>query len=121
MLQPDELKKCVIFMGRCVDGGEGCVASCHMSIQDVLNANETLGGLGVMCSVHSSLVFELLFRWGISFSRVFFLPAQPQTKQQQEQSGLWWTEAVGLGISSIASSSIGDRKKDARNGKRCGN
>ena len=25
--------------------------------------------------------------------------------------GVWWTEGVGFGISSIASSSLGDRKK----------
>ena len=41
-------------------------------------------------------------------SRVPFLFCPAQKKQQRT---VWWTEGVGFGISSIASSSLGDRKK----------
>ena len=65
-----------------------------------------------MCSVGFSLVFEFLFGWGILLSRVSFLFGQHKTKKPiNKLPGVWWTEGVGFGISSIASSSLGDRKK----------
>ena len=67
---------------------------------------------GKMCSVGFSLVFEFLFCWGILLSRVPFLFGQHKTKKTiNNNPGVWWTEGVGFGISSIASSSLGDRKK----------
>ena len=62
--------------------------------------------------VSFSLVFEFLFCWGILLGRDSFLFGQHKTKKTNKlQPGVWWTEGVGFGISSIASSSLGDRKK----------
>ena len=62
--------------------------------------------------VSFSLVFEFLFCWGILLGRDSFLFGQHKTKKtNKQQPGVWWTEGVGFGISSIASSSLGDRKK----------
>ena len=77
---------------------------------------DILGILGIwekMCSVGFSLVFEFLFCWGILLSRVSFLfgAAQEKKPTNNNKPGVWWTEGVGFGISSIASSSLGDRKK----------
>ena len=75
---------------------------------------DILGILGIwekMCSVGFSLVFEFLFCWGILLSRVSFLFGAAQEKKPTHIPGVWWTEGVGFGISSIASSSLGDRKK----------
>ena len=70
-------------------------------------------GFGEHVQVSFSLVFEFLFCWGILLGRVSFLFGQHKTKKPTNklQSGVWWTEGVGFGISSIASSSLGDRKK----------
>ena len=81
----------------------------------VISGNDfaILGILGIwekMCSVGFSLVFEFLFCWGILLSRVSFLFGAAQEKTINERT-VWWTEGVGFGISSIASSSLGDRKK----------
>ena len=75
---------------------------------------DILGILGIwekMCSVGFSLVFEFLFCWGILLSRVSFLFGAAQEKKPTNERTVWWTEGVGFGISSIASSSLGDRKK----------
>ena len=63
--------------------------------------------------VSFSLVFEFLFCWGILLGRDSFLFGQHKTKKPttNNKPGVWWTEGVGFGISSIASSSLGDRKK----------
>ena len=75
---------------------------------------DILGILGIwekMCSVGFSLVFEFLFCWGILLSRVSFLFGAAQEKNQQYLPGVWWADGVGFGISSIASSSLGDGEK----------
>ena len=41
----------------------------------------------------------------------FLVSTKPKNQQQINKPGVWWTEGVGFGISSIASSSLGDRKK----------
>ena len=69
-------------------------------------------GFGEHVQVSFSLVFEFLFCWGILLGRVSFLFGQHKTKKPtNNKPGVWWTEGVGFGISSIASSSLGDRKK----------
>ena len=69
-------------------------------------------GFGEHVQVSFSLVFEFLFCWGILLGRVSFLFGQHKTKKPiTNKPGVWWTEGVGFGISSIASSSLGDRKK----------
>ena len=73
---------------------------------------DILGILGIWdkCAVfvfHLSLSFYLVgeFCWA-------FLFGQHKTKKPaNNEPGVWWTEGVGFGISSIASSSLGDRKK----------
>ena len=75
---------------------------------------DILGILGIwekMCSVGFSLVFEFLFCWEILLSRVSFLFGAAQEKKPANQRTVWWTEGVGFGISSIASSSHVDRNK----------
>ena len=100
---------------------------------------DILGILGIwekMCSVGFSLVFEFLFCWGILLLGIwdtsavqvvhlslsfFFLESFAEScffsfwggtrKKTNNVRTVWWTEGVGFGISSIASSSLGDRKK----------
>jgi len=50
---------------------------------------DILGILGIwekMCSVGFSLVFEFLFRWGISLSRVSFLFGQHKNKKNNNNN-----------------------------------
>ena len=68
-------------------------------------------GFEEMCSVDFSLVFEFVICRGILLGRVSFLFAGTKPKNNKQQHGVWWTERRGFGISSIASSSRGDRKK----------
>ena len=70
------------------------------------------GGFGEHVQVSFSLVFEFLFCRGILLGRDSFLFGQHKTKKPtNNKPGVWWTEGVGFGISSIASSSLGDRQK----------
>ena len=61
--------------------------------------------------VNFSLVFEFLFCWSILLGRVSCFSVTTKPTTTINKSGVWWTEGVGFGISSIASSSLGDRKK----------
>ena len=63
-----------------------------------------------MCSVRFSLVFEFFFLESFAESCFFSFWGGTRKKPTYVRK-VWWTEGVGFGISSIASSSLGDRKK----------
>ena len=78
------------------------------------------GELGKMCNVRISLVFELLLVgeiWWVVF--LFFLVAQPEKNKRIIPNPV--DRRMEVRISSIASTSIRDKKKGYPYRKRCGN
>ena len=78
-----------------------------------------------MCSVGFSLVFELLFCWGILLSRVSFLSGQHKTTKTNNNNNNS-PESGGqrgwdLGFSALHRHHSGTGRKDTQNGERCGN
>ena len=76
-----------------------------------------------MCSVGFSLVFELLFCWGILLGRVSFLFGQHKAKKPTNNNS---TESGGqrkwdLEFPALHRHHSGTGRKDTHNGKRCGN
>ena len=61
--------------------------------------------------VHMSLLL-LLFFFSVLFGQHKTKKNNDkQTNKQTNKPRVWWTEGMGFGISSVASSSLGDRKK----------